>query len=227
MTDQLTGLSLQLGLQFERDEIPWENWNSQWESGFSPTRIAGQILIRASFHPGENFPHEIVIDPKMAFGTGHHATTAMMLEMMLDLDLEDKNVFDFGCGTGVLSIFASQRKARKILALDYDIHSVENTIENCAINHIDNVEVAHGQLNQVTGLWDIILANINRDVIEDSAERILGLLTPGGIMLASGILAQDIEKVKSLYEQKGYSAIREMKSHGWSCIEFNLYKLFE
>ena len=170
-----------------------ENWNAIWEAGFQPIRMGDFCGIRASFHdPMPGVRHELVIDPKMAFGTGHHETTSMMVEAMEEIDFKGKRVFDFGCGTGVLAILARKLGAEEVLAIDYDPASTENTIENVQLNKVEPVEVLEGTLDVVPHqLFAVILANINRNVLMDTLPDLKTLLEPGGLLLLSGILIRD------------------------------------
>ena len=149
--------------------IPQKNWNAVWESNFEPITIGNSILVRATFHqPNHNFPYEIVIDPKMAFGTGHHQTTSMMLSFMLETNFQDKQVLDMGCGTGILAIMASKLGATAITAIDNDKVCFESTIENAHLNNITNIEAICGSKEAIPEKkYDIILANINRNILLD------------------------------------------------------------
>ncbi len=149
--------------------IPQINWNAVWESNFEPITIGNSILVRATFHqPNPNYPYEIIIDPKMAFGTGHHQTTSMMLSFMLETNFQDKQVLDMGCGTGILAIMASKLGATAITAIDNDKVCFESTIENALINNITNIEAICGSKEAIPEKkYDIILANINRNILLD------------------------------------------------------------
>ncbi len=168
--------------------IPQKNWNEVWESNFEPLEIGGKIYVRATFHQSKpGFPFEIVIDPKMAFGTGHHQTTAMMLELMLESDFTSKDVLDMGCGTGILAIMASKLGAQTITAIDYDPVCYESTIENSKLNHIDNITALCGSREAIPSeQFDIILANINRNILIDQLPRYSEALKTGGEMYLSG-----------------------------------------
>ena len=187
------GLQATVSFTFVTRIVPDENWNARWEAEFHPIQIGDFCGIRASFHPPmSGVKHELVIDPKMAFGTGHHETTAMMVEAMEAIDFSGKRVFDFGCGTGVLAILARKLGAPDVLAIDYDPASTENTIENVTLNAVDPVQVLEGSIEVVPRqLFDVILANINRNVLLDTMTDLKNLLRPGGILLLSGILLRD------------------------------------
>ena len=197
-----------------------KNWNAEWEASFQPVEVEDFCRIRADFHsPGDGFKFDIIINPKMAFGTGHHETTYMMLQQMKSMDFKTKTVFDYGCGTGVLSIVASKLGADQVLAIDIEEESYLNTIENCEVNHVNNVKTLCGELNLVKDQsLDIILANINRQVLLDSVEGIYNLLQEGGQLLLSGILASDKEIVETPYIKKGFKMKEIIERGKWLCF---------
>lgn len=168
--------------------IPQKNWNAVWESNFEPITIGNSILVRATFHqPNHNFPYEIVIDPKMAFGTGHHQTTSMMLSFMLETNFQDKQVLDMGCGTGILAIMASKLGATAITAIDNDKVCFESTIENALLNNITNIEVICGSKEAIPEKkYDIILANINRNILLDQIATYNNIIECNGEIFLSG-----------------------------------------
>jgi ribosomal protein L11 methyltransferase len=210
-----------LNVYLSSSEIPWENWNARWEQSFSPVVIDGRIRIRASFHESDpSCKYEIVIDPRMAFGTGHHATTSMMMKALEKLNVAGKSVLDFGCGTGLLSILASMLGAGQLLAIDNDELAIENTLHNCMINNIRNVEVMTGSLNLVKGRWEVILANINKDIILHNLERFQDLLTDRGNLAISGILARDREEIKNTFQARGFDLQFDDQLQGWCCLVF-------
>jgi len=160
LDNELVAYKDMFSFSYEIVLIPQKNWNEVWESNFEPIEIKDQIFVRATFHQLKpEFPYEIVIDPKMAFGTGHHQTTSMMLELMLENDFEDKKVLDMGCGTGILAIMASKLKGTIITAIDYDPICFESTIENAQLNRIDNIGAICGSKEAIPDEeFDIILA---------------------------------------------------------------------
>jgi len=163
-------------LSWKWEKIPELNWNKIWEENFQPVLIANYCRIRADFHPQDPKTGilDIVINPEMAFGTGHHATTSMMISAMKTLEWDNKNVLDFGCGTGILSIVASKLGSGQIISVDYDEKAVVNTRENLKKNNVTNVQVFSGSLEDIPeSRYDIILANINRSVIIKYLENIL------------------------------------------------------
>jgi ribosomal protein L11 methyltransferase len=168
--------------------IPPKNWNAVWESNFEPIIIKDKVFVRATFHHARpEFAYEIVIDPKMAFGTGHHQTTAMMLELMLENDFAGKKVLDMGCGTGILAIMAAKLGADTITAIDYDPVCYDSTIENTQLNGIKNVKALCGSKEVIPEeQYDIILANINRNILLEQLRRYSEVLKPGGEIYLSG-----------------------------------------
>jgi len=165
---------------YEVTLIPQKNWNEVWESNFEPLVIGDKIYVRATFHdPRPEFPYEIVIDPKMAFGTGHHQTTSMMLQLMLENDFVNKKVLDMGCGTGILAIMASKLGSGEITAIDYDPVCYDSTIENAQLNNILNVKALCGSKEVIPDEhYDTILANINRNILLDQISRYSEVLNP-------------------------------------------------
>jgi len=177
--------------------IPHQNWNSEWEKNFEPVQVDDFCIIRASFHKlRENIKHDIIITPKMSFGTGHHATTYMMLQWMRKIDFENKAVLDFGTGTGILSILAEKLGASHITAIDNDDRSIENAAENIAINHCSHIILRKAD-NVIKGnLYDVILANINKNVLLANMNGIGQHLQVGGVVLLSGLLKGDRESIE-------------------------------
>ena len=189
------GFDVSYGIQ----ELEGQNWNKLWESNFNPITVADQCYVRATFHaPRPDMPYEIVIDPKMSFGTGHHQTTSMMLTYILENDFQDKEVLDMGCGTGILAILASKRGAKYVLAVDYDDVCVASVEENNLLNHIANVEAALGSKEAIAGkVFDVILANINRNILLDQLGRYAQALPEGGVLYMSGFYeGDDLEALK-------------------------------
>lgn len=185
----------QYQLNHETHTLEEQNWNAKWESDYQPVLVDDFCAVRATFHPPiEQVQHEIVITPKMSFGTGHHATTYMMMKQMSQLDFENKTVFDYGCGTGVLAILAEMLGATTIDAVDIEKWAYENTVENIAINQTKNIAAYCGEITAVpTKMYDIILANINRNVLLDTMTEMASRLKSGGVLLISGFLETDID----------------------------------
>ena len=182
-------------LEFSFSQIPKTNWNAEWEKSFSPIVVEEKCLIRASFHqPEKRYAYEIVITPKMSFGTGHHETTYLMVKNMMDIDHFGKRVMDAGCGTAILSILASMLGAKEVEAFDIDEWSIENGNENTAINHCKNIHIQQGKILEVglEGKFDIILANINKNVLLDELPIYASFLNRGALLLLSGFFTLDV-----------------------------------
>ena len=208
---------------YEVTLIPQKNWNEVWESNFEPIRIRDKVYVRATFHSQKpEFPFEIVIDPKMAFGTGHHETTSMMLDLMLDTDFSGKDVLDMGCGTGILAILASKLDARDIVAIDYDPVCYESTIENSALNHIQNIRAICGSKEVIPDeQYDIILANINRNILLDQMNRYGEVLKFGGEIYFSGFYeSPDLDIIKEEAGKYGLKYISHKKTKEWVAAKF-------
>lgn len=219
---QLTDLQNQFDFSWEKELILGQNWNELWESNFQPVIVGDFCAVRADFHdPIPGVKWELVINPKMAFGTGHHETTWQCIAAIEHLPLQGTHILDYGCGTGILAILASKQGAAAVEAVDIEEESYRNTVENCAANGVENVTARLGTLAAVQGTnFDGILANINRHVILESLPALAGLLKPKGWLLISGILLSDEEIVTEAATAAGFSK-KSMKSRGnWLCGVF-------
>lgn len=196
-------------------EMPNINWNEEWEKNFSPINIEGKVSIRAEFHENQNLPHEIIIQPKMSFGTGHHATTYLMIQQMLDLDFQNKSVLDMGCGTSVLAIFAKQQGAGKTVAIDIDEWSVENSKENAARNNVD-LEISQGTAENLGAEnFDIILANINRNILISDIPTYVSVLNEGGKLLLSGLCFFDVDDILEVCTAQKLTLKKKLQREEW------------
>lgn len=218
----LETLQQQFDFVWDKAFIPGQNWNEIWESNFHPVIVGDFCAVRADFHePIQGVKHELVINPKMAFGTGHHETTWQCIAAMEHLPMEGNKVLDFGCGTGVLAILASKLGAATIEAVDIEEESYRNTLENCAVNNVANVTARCGTLAAVQGSdFDGILANINRNVILDSLPELARLTKPGGWLLVSGILLQDEDVVTAAAAEAGFARKKKTERGNWLCMKF-------
>ncbi len=219
---ELSEIAAQLAFTYSRRRIAAQNWNAVWEANFQPIQIGAFCGIRADFHPPfSEVQHEIIIQPRMAFGTGHHATTYMMIDMMSREDFQGSGVLDFGCGTGILAILAVKMGAQQVDAVDIEEPAYQNTIENAALNHAGPVAAYHGTLDAIKeGGYNIILANINRNVILNTLSALYGKLAPAGVLLVSGILLADESLVLERAETVGLSPTGKTKRGEWSCMRF-------
>ena len=221
--DEVDAIATQLALTYTTEQLEKRNWNEEWEKNFEPVIINGFCSVRADFHPKpENVAYDILITPKMSFGTGHHATTASMMTFMKELDFTDKKVFDFGTGTGILAILAEQLGAASVLGIDNDEWSIENAIENCGRNNATKVAI---QITPIENLekaeqYDIILANINRHILLAYMENMFALLKPDGTLLLSGILPEDITMITESATTAGFKYDKEMIRNNWVCMQF-------
>jgi ribosomal protein L11 methyltransferase len=219
--DEITELVSNYQLQYETEEIAPQNWNAVWESNFSPVIVDDFVGIRASFHePLQNVQHEIVITPKMSFGTGHHATTHLMMQQMRKLSFPGKSVFDFGTGTGVLAILAHRLGARSIYANDIDEWSILNARENFEQNHAGAIRLVQSDTADMNEQFDIILANINRNVLLDNMKYLSAQLNTEGQLVLSGILEDDLPAIQKTAEQHQLSLVETNMRGNWLCLNF-------
>jgi ribosomal protein L11 methyltransferase len=197
-----------------------QNWNAIWEEHFHPITV-GDWTIRASFHKPSSIKNEIIIDPQMSFGTGHHATTQLMLEQLLDIDVADKSVLDVGTGTGVLAIAAKMQGAKKVAGVDIESWCVDNAIENAAKNDMDGITFSTKTLVDFTAFKpDLILANINRNVLLAHLPSYAQTLSPGGSLLLSGFHQKDIAVLYALAQENGLKPLGKTEKEGWICLKF-------
>jgi ribosomal protein L11 methyltransferase len=203
---------------FTRETEEEQNWNSRWEQDFTPVQVDDFAMVRAAFHPiPADVQYDITITPKMSFGTGHHATTYMMIQQMRDLDIAGKKVFDFGTGTGVLAILAQKMGAAVVTAIDNDDWSIQNAKENFDVNACTAITL-HLADKPVTGNFDMILANINLNVLRDHMAALAGLLPTGGVLLLSGILNSDEAEMQELLIAQGLQTKKILQRDNWSCM---------
>lgn len=206
---------------FRSDIIEDRNWNEVWESNFQPVTVDDFCAIRAEFHkPVPNVTHEILITPKMSFGTGHHATTYMMVSQMKDIDFREKTVFDFGTGTGILAILAEKLGAERVVATDIDDWSIVNARENCQRNNCSKIELLKSS-SIPAGLFDVILANINRNVILEYLPKLKKALSPDGYILFSGLLESDEIAIVESCKQQGLFLLKSDERNKWISLLFN------
>lgn len=209
-------------ISWEVSKIEQQNWNAEWEKHFNPVLISDKVLIKASFHhnlPEAEFP--ITINPKMSFGTGHHSTTALMIKSMLEIDFKDKTVLDMGCGTGILAILANKLGAATITAVDIDEWAVSNAKENFQLNNIADCELLQGGAELISGKkFDIILANINRNILINDMHAYAASLKTGGILLISGVYNTNLEQIQQAAEKSGLTYKSYIEKNNWIAALF-------
>ncbi len=210
-------------LKYSKSVIKEKNWNAIWESNFEPVRIENFVGIRANFHPPFEpaVKHDIHITPKMSFGTGHHGTTYTVMQMMGELDFKDKTVYDFGTGTGILAILAEKLGAFEVLAVDNDDWCIENSLENIQNNQSKVIEVKKVDTALQHLQFDIVLANVNRHIIEANMQELSQAGKMGGQLILSGLLVEDQEDMINLATLNGWNFIRIKEKNGWISLLFN------
>lgn len=216
----LESLLTPFGVGFETERIGEKNWNEEWEKNFQPVVVDGFCAIRAHFHaPVQGVEHELVITPKMSFGTGHHATTFMMIQAMQGVDFRGKRVLDFGTGTGVLAILAERLGAGEVLAIDNDPWSIENAKENVEGNGCHRIRVEKMDKVPQEKPFDIILANINKHVILSQLPVLGQQLGEGGVIFLSGLLDSDLEDIENEAVKNNISISVRMTKGNWICLK--------
>lgn len=202
--------------------IPRQNWNKVWEESFNPIDIDGECYIRAPFHEEKkHYNYQLIIEPKMSFGTGHHFTTQLMVKKMLGLILKNKTLLDIGCGTGVLAILASKMGANPITAVDIDEWSIENTVENNTRNDVQNIHVEKGDVKAIQGKkFDIILANINKNVLIADIEKYTNSLNSKGQLIMSGFFETDMHSLKEEAKKCNLIYVHHTVDNTWALLHF-------
>lgn len=210
-------------VSYSVQELENKNWNQEWESNFSPIVVDDQCYVRATFHEDKpSYPYQIIIDPKMSFGTGHHQTTSMMLSFILENEFQGKEVLDMGCGTGILAILASKKGANNILAVDFDPICVESVVENKLLNGVENIEAKLGSKDAIEGKhFDVILANINRNILLDQFETYSSDLSNTGELYISGFYdGEDLTILTEKAESLGFQFMEKKVLDTWCAAKF-------
>lgn len=205
------------------EDVADENWNAEWEKNFSPLIIDDVCYVRATFHESQpSYPYEIIIDPKMSFGTGHHQTTTMMMQYILAADLKDKATLDMGCGTAILAILAAKLGAKNLVAIDYDDVCYESTIENAALNNVTNLKAICGSKEVIPNEeYDVIFANINRNILLDQIHRYAEVLKPEGRIFFSGFyLDPDLGMITAECAKYGIKYLDHKQNGDWVAAQF-------
>lgn len=211
-------------IEFSEELIPGQDWNSEWEKNyFQPIVFENRCVVHSSFH--HDYPsaeYDIVIDPRMAFGTGHHETTSSIISELLEADLKGKSVLDMGCGTSILAILASMRGANPVTAIDIDDWCVNNSKDNIALNHIHNITVELGDANLLKGRkpFDVIIANINRNILLADLPHYAACMHPGSEIFMSGFYMQDIPFIREKAESLGMEFVHHREKNNWAAVKF-------
>ena len=221
----LSGLNILSNLAFDikysSKIIHQKNWNKIWESNFKPILINKYCGVRANFHPPLNLKYELVITPKMSFGTGHHETTHMMIQHLLVLDLENKRVLDMGCGTGILAIFAEMKGAKPLDAIDIDSWCYKNSIENIERNNCHHISVYEGDASLLKEKkYDVIIANINRNSLLSDMNTYTDCLDRNGILLLSGFYKEDITIIDNEVTKYGLTFEKKIQRNNWVALKY-------
>ena len=213
--------SKEFNIVAEYIEMAQTNWNAEWEKNFNPIIVDDLVSIRAPFHNNPNVKYDIVIEPKMSFGTGHHETTHMMVQHLLQLKLENKKVLDMGCGTGILAIFAEMKGAKPIDAIDIDNWCYLNSIENAERNNCNSISVYEGDASLLKNKnYDVIIANINRNILLNDIKIYANCLSSGGILLLSGFYKEDFTIINKEAENQKLKLDGELIKNNWMSLKF-------
>lgn len=214
--------SAEFKIKFSYHEVIQTNWNKEWEKNFNPIQVDGQVSVRAPFHENPSLKYDIVIEPKMSFGTGHHETTHMMIQHLLALDLENKKVLDMGCGTGILAIFSEMKGAQPTEAIDIDSWCYQNSIENVQRNGCKHITVLEGDSSLLKGKkYDVIIANINRNILLSDMKIYTDCLHQEGILLLSGFYKDDIAIIESEVVKHGLVFDKMIQRNRWVALKYN------
>lgn len=214
--------SEEFDISYHQKEIEQTNWNSEWEKNFDPIQVDGLVSIRAPFHENPNLKYDIVIEPKMSFGTGHHETTHMMIQHLNSLELVNKKTLDMGCGTGILAIFAAMKGAKPIDAIDIDKWCYENSLENIERNNCNHISVYEGDAQMLDGKsYDVIIANINRNILINDMETYASCLVEKGVLLLSGFYKEDIPIIEKEIGKYNITIDSVIERNNWVALKCN------
>ncbi len=212
----------EFSIEYNQNEVEQTNWNAEWEKNFTPIQVDNLVSIRAPFHKNPNLKFDIVIEPKMSFGTGHHETTHMMVQHLLKLDLQDKKVLDMGCGTGILAIFAEMKGANPLDAIDIDNWCYENSLENVERNNCKNISVYEGDSSLLMNKkYDVIIANINRNILLMDMKNYTDCINENGVLLLSGFYQEDIPIIDAEVSKYGLKLETYIERNNWVALKYN------
>ena len=223
--DILAGISIlnsdEFSISFQKIEVAQTNWNAEWEKNFEAIQVDDLVSIRAPFHEDKKLQYDIVIEPKMSFGTGHHETTHMMIQHLLELDLENKSTLDMGCGTGILAIFAEMKGAKPIDGIDIDNWCYLNSIENAERNKCKHISFYEGDSSLLkTQKYDVIIANINRNILLADMKTYTDCLLENGVLLLSGFYKEDIPTIDAEVSKHGLQLQKTIERNNWVSLKY-------
>ena len=208
-------------ISYHVEEIEQVNWNEEWEKNFEPIDVDGLCQVRAPFHPKTEAQFDIIIEPKMSFGTGHHETTHMMIQHLLEIDVLGKKTLDMGCGTAILAILAEMKGAKPIDAIDIDNWCYLNSIENAERNNCHEITVYEGDASLLAGKkYDLIIANINRNILLNDMQSYVDCLLPDGTLLLSGFYTEDIPFIDASCVEKGLIYVKKLERNNWVSLKY-------
>ena len=208
-------------ISYTVEEIDQVNWNEEWEKNFDPIDVDGKCHVRAPFHPKTEAEYDIVIEPKMSFGTGHHETTHMMIQHLLETEVTNLKTLDMGCGTAILAILAEMKGAQPIDAIDIDNWCYLNSIENVERNNCSAINVYEGEAALLKGKsYDLIIANINRNILLNDMQAYVDCLNKGGILLLSGFYKEDIPFIDASCTEKGLTYVKKFERNNWVSLKY-------
>jgi len=213
--------SPEFSISYTFEEIEQVNWNEEWEKNFEPIDVDGKCHVRAPFHPKTSAEFDIVIEPKMSFGTGHHETTHMMIQHLLDMDVANMKTLDMGCGTAILAILAEMKGAHPIDAIDIDNWCYLNSIENAERNNCHQISVYEGDAELLKGKkYDLIIANINRNILLNDMQQYVDCMNPNGVLLLSGFYNEDIPFIDASCTEKGLTFVKKLEHNNWVSLKY-------
>jgi ribosomal protein L11 methyltransferase len=224
LSSGLDELVKRYGVTYTSATIDKQNWNALWESNFEPVLVDDFVGVRANFHPPFNggVEHDIIITPKMSFGTGHHGTTYSVMQLMRGIDFVNKSVFDFGTGTGLLAILAHKLGAGDILAVDNDDWCIENASENIVVNNTQSIEIQKVDNAKLNKKFNIIIANINKNIILDNLAFLTEATVPGGVVLLSGLLVEDEPEIEAACKALGWIHQETRTRNNWIALHYSV-----
>ena len=224
VTGGLADLVSRHGVTYNSAAIDKQNWNALWESNFEPVLVDDFVGVRAGFHPafGDTVEYDIIITPKMSFGTGHHGTTYSVMQLMRGIDFKEQSVFDFGTGTGLLAILAHKLGAKYVLGVDNDDWCIENASENIVVNNTQTIEIHKVNDANLNKKFNIIIANINKNIILDNLAFLADATLPGGVVLLSGLLVEDEPEIEAACAALGWKHQETRTRNNWIALHYSV-----